>query len=161
MFADIERERLFLKVNPLVTKLVEKALSISKAPSPSSTQHKTSRSDSSGSQESAKTPEDLMQLWLSVSALRRGLETGRAQLQKMVTYCRGLSPEDARGPGGDAARREEELIDLAESGERIEQRLGELIGEYDEKIRECATVIDGMVLATQLVRRTLFINLSD
>lgn len=44
---------------------------------------------------------------------------------------------------------------LEETSERIEQRLVELIGEFDEKIGDCVTVIDGMVLATQLVRQVL------
>lgn len=44
---------------------------------------------------------------------------------------------------------------LEETSERIEHRLVELIGEFDEKIGDCITVTDGMVLATQLVRRVL------
>ncbi|KAK8913201.1 hypothetical protein VCV18_011673 [Metarhizium anisopliae] len=35
-------------------------------------------------------------------------------------------------------------------GKRIKYRLRELVGEYDEKIRACAGIMDGMTLATQM-----------
>lgn len=155
IFADIERDRLFAKVRPLVTKLVDRALSISRAPvvvAPKSG-GRSPRPDHQSRETSED--EDLMQLWLGVSRLRRGLEAGKAQLQKMLAHCRGMNFEGSLAPGAGGSRTQrqlDELQDLEGSQERIEQRLVELIGEYDEKIGECATVIDGMVLAAQLVR---------
>jgi hypothetical protein len=35
---------------------------------------------------------------------------------------------------------------------RMMARLEELMEEYDEKIRGCSTIVDGMILATQMVR---------
>ncbi|KUI62676.1 hypothetical protein VP1G_09784 [Cytospora mali] len=43
-----------------------------------------------------------------------------------------------------------ELSHLEDAASRIHQKLLELREEYDEKIRTCATVIDGMALAAQL-----------
>lgn len=168
IFADVERERAFNKVKPLVKRLVEKAVSISKAAPLSSPSLKTLRSNSTGSDQSqmrAESPEDLMKLWLQVSRLRGGLEVWKAQLEKMLSHCQTLTferPPSVHDPssgvgltGRDSVRMQfdvQESQDLTEAGERIQHRLIELIGEYDEKIRECAIIIDGMVLATQLVR---------
>lgn len=155
IFADIERDRLFGKVDPLVTKLVVRALSISKPSAFTETLQNTFPSRAtSGHPAKEESPEELMKMWLSVSALRRGLEAWKAQLLKMQSHCRTLKFE-ATSSGNHTQRQIDELQDLAETGERIEQRLVELIGEFDEKIGECVTVTDGMVLATQLVRRVL------
>lgn len=43
---------------------------------------------------------------------------------------------------------------LNESGRRIKRRLLDLVDEYDEFIRKCTHVMDGMTLATQMVRMT-------
>lgn len=155
IFAEIERDRLFGQVDPRVTKLVEKALSISKPSAFTESLQKTFQSSATGGHPTKEeSPEELMQMWLKVSALRRGLEAWKAQLLKMQSHCRTLKFEGP-SPGNHTQRQIDELQDLAETGERIEQRLVELIGEFDEKIEECVTVTDGMVLATQLVRRTL------
>lgn len=170
IFADVERERTFNKVKPLVRTLVEKALSMSKAQTVSTLSMKSLQSNSTGSDQvkmRTETPEDLMQLWLKVSRLRGGLEVWKIQLQKMLSHCHKWTFEDAsstRVPrpykdwtGNNQVPRRlglEERQDLIDTGERIQLRLGELIGEYDEKIGECANIIDGMVLATQLVSRS-------
>ncbi|KAG6365675.1 hypothetical protein INS49_007286 [Diaporthe citri] len=42
-----------------------------------------------------------------------------------------------------------------DAGKRIKERLVELKCEYDEKIRQCADIIDGMVLVAQLEWNTI------
>lgn len=151
IFAEIERDRLFDKVSPLVTKLVKRALSISKPSAFTESLQNTFRNSATGSHRATEeSPEELMQMWLRVSALRRGLEAWKAQLLKMQSHCRTLTFEEP-SPENHTQCQIDELKDLAETGERIEQRLVELIGEFDEKIGDCITVIDGIVLATQLV----------
>lgn len=154
IFADIERDRLFGKVNPLVTKLVERALSISR-PSTFSESLQTTfqRNNTDYPRAKEESPEELMQMWLSVSRLRRGLEAWKAQLLKMQSHCRTMKFEEPSQGNHTQIQIKE---NLEETSERIEQRLVELIGEFDEKIGDCVTVIDGMVLATQLVRNVAF-----
>ncbi len=41
--------------------------------------------------------------------------------------------------------------DLSHSGEMIKAKLREVVCEYEEKINECGTLIDGVKLAGQLV----------
>ncbi|KAG6365255.1 hypothetical protein INS49_006864 [Diaporthe citri] len=150
IFAEHERDRLFGKVDPLVTKLVERALSISKPSAFTESMQKTFQSSAAGGNPAREeSPEELMKMWLGVSALRRGLEAWKAQLLKMQSHCRTMKFEEP-SPGNHTQRQIDELRELAETGERIEQRLVELIGEFDEKIGDCVTVTDGMVLATQL-----------
>lgn len=151
IFADIERDRLFGKVKPLVTKLVERALSISKPSAFTDSLQKTFQNSAIGGHRAREeSPEELMQMWLSVSALRRGLEAWKAQLLKMQSHCRTLQFQQP-SQGSQTNCQIDELKSLAETGERIEQRLVELIVEFDEKIGDCVAVLDGMVLATQLV----------
>lgn len=145
IFADIERDRLFGKVDPLVTKLVERALSISKPSAFTESLQRTFQSSATGGNPaSEESPEELMKMWLSVSALRRGLETWKAQLLKMQSHCRTIKFEEP-SPGNHTQRQIDELRELAETGEQIEQRLVELIGEFDETIGNCALVIDDMM----------------
>lgn len=153
IFADIERDRLFGKVNPLVTKLVERALSISRPSTLSDPLQNTFQGNTTGyPRAKEESPEELMQMWLSVSRLRRGLEAWKAQLLKMQSHCRTMK---FGGPSLGTHTQNQIEENLEETSERIEQRLVELIGEFDEKIGDCVTVIDGMVLATQLVCHVL------
>ncbi|ROV89600.1 hypothetical protein VMCG_09923 [Cytospora schulzeri] len=116
---------------------------------------------------------DLMRLWLKVSYLKRGMEAWRQQLENMITHCEELTRDrfrvsdtfdDSAGStpvntilsinvsakSGDTDRQFDELKDLEDSGRRIHQRLVVLKCEYDEKIRNCDTIVEGMTLAAQL-----------
>lgn len=146
LFCDVERNRQFDLVNPIVTKLVNKALNIAKP------QHRAGLFLNSTCNNITVTPqtagigedsEDLMKLWLKVSDLKRGLETWKRQLENLILHCQGLVLVHS----GDIEGRQ-----YNDAGQRIQQRLVELKCEYDEKIRQCADVIDGMVLAAHLVR---------
>lgn len=120
-------------------------------------------------------PENYMQQWFEITYLKNGLQSWRHELGKMISHCDDLiqarfytskrpseSTEstpvntafsaDAFGDGRSADdTSEQEIEDLTISGRRIRQRLHEIQAEYDDKIRECGMIIDGMVLAAQLV----------
>lgn len=146
LFCDMERNRQFDIVNPIVTKLVNKALNVAKPQnraglfSNSTRNNITATPQTTGFREDS---EDLMNLWLQVSDLKRGLETWKRQLENLISHCQGL----VLVPSGDIEERQ-----YNDAGRRIQQRLVELKCEYEEKIRQCADVIDGMVLAAHLVR---------
>lgn len=171
ILADIERGRLFEKVDQLVKKLIKKAVHISSAPGTlvSSTNAGGIKPEGSGQPNvTTESPEELMKLWLRVNGLRRGLEAWKTELQKMLSHCRELTFEkpaaalfedlDGSTVTCDEKLEQDEITDLEESGVRIGQRLQELIGEYDERIRECTMIIDGMALATQLVSSGTFLQ---
>ncbi|ROV92902.1 hypothetical protein VSDG_06365 [Cytospora chrysosperma] len=129
-----------------------------------------------GAEQSTRTRHDpgLMRLWLKVSYLKRGMESWRQQLEKMITHCEELTRSDLHvsdrafddsgkstpvnavlsidvsAKTNEADGQSDELRDLEYSETRIHRRLMELKCEYDEKIRNCSTIVEGMTLAAQL-----------
>lgn len=169
LFAEIERDRHFDLVNPMVRRLMQRARSIATA-------HPTSKySDNPQPSGVVQEPENYMQQWFEITYLKNGLQSWRHELGKMISHCDDLiqarfytskrpseSSEstpvntafsaDAFADGCSADdTSEDEIEDLTISGRRIRQRLLEIQAEYDDKIRECGMIIDGMVLAAQLV----------
>lgn len=116
-----------------------------------------------------------MQQWFEITYLKNGLQSWRHELQKMMTHCDDLtranfhasqrSPESRESTPVNTAfstdvfdstesaadKKMDEIEELRISGHRIRQRLLDIQAEYDDKIRECGMIIDGMVLAAQLV----------
>lgn len=145
LFCDIERNRQFELVDPITKKLSDRALKIAKPQLPGRPSKLARSNSETGAKEES---DDLMSLWLEASDLRRGLQTWKQELEKLIFHCDELGqdrPWIGRQGSGDL----EQFID---AGKGIRRRLVELNGEYDEKIRQCTDIIDGMVLATQLVR---------
>lgn len=172
LFAEIERKRHFKMADRVRNKLLTRALNISKNRNDQSSSHggdwmQTTAADTDGT----------LRLWLEMSHLKNGLESWRKQLDKMHLHSETLSsvesPPDEHESrsssestpvttqlfipdGFDQPKSQLSDEDGGETGEsmfRIRARLEEIREEYDEKIRSCATIIDGMILATQMVRR--------
>lgn len=172
MFAELERDRHFGLVKPLITELVNRAVNMSMI---------SGHINPTLPEQPPRVMKDpgLMKLWLKVSYLKQGMETWRQQLEKMITHCEELTrgdlhvsnrnfDESARSTPvntilsidvsakvKDTDGRFDELKDLEDSGRLIHRRLVELKCEYDEKIRKCSTIVEGMTLAAQLVRRSI------
>jgi hypothetical protein len=92
-------------------------------------------------------------LWQNISFLRIGLQKWQTQLRKMMDHVDQLHDTDFGLP--DAAKvpsSQTRLHSLHEVGDRLKSRLQDLIDEYDEYIRQCTHIMDGLTLATQLVR---------
>ncbi|KAK7450266.1 hypothetical protein Landi51_05337 [Colletotrichum acutatum] len=90
-------------------------------------------------------------LWQQISRLRVGLSNWRRQLLKMISHIEDLNSVEfaPRGPFN-STYREDQRLQFSLTGERIRDRLQELVDEYDEYIRECSHIMDGFSLATQL-----------
>lgn len=94
-----------------------------------------------------------MLLWQNISFLRIGLQNWQTQLRKMIDHVDQLHDTDfglpvaARVPSSQTR-----LNILQEVGGRLKARLQDLVDEYDEYIRQCTQIVDGLTLATQLVR---------
>lgn len=169
LFAEIERDRHFNLADRMVRNLMQRARSIASA-------HPPSRySGNSQPKGVIQEPEDYMQQWFEITYLKTGLQSWRHALEKMILHCDDLTrerfytckrtPESSESTpvntafsadaftsksDGDGIHADE-TEDLTRSGRRIRQRLLEIQAEYDDKIRECSMIIDGMVLAAQLV----------
>lgn len=80
-------------------------------------------------------------LWIDVSSLRNGLESLKAELERMAAHSRDLA--------------ETVLIEQAEkrkTGNRIEARLHDMVAEINSKVRSCESLLGGMALSAQMVR---------
>jgi hypothetical protein len=96
-----------------------------------------------------------VRLWLEISDLRNGLENWRAQLVKMRSHVEELEKTYFCMDSGTTEETKAKSEALRDCGERIKERLQDLVDEYDEFIRDCVLTMDGMTLATQLVRPAL------
>ncbi|KAF5596580.1 hypothetical protein FPCIR_3986 [Fusarium pseudocircinatum] len=90
-------------------------------------------------------------LWQNISFLKIGLQNWQTQLRKMIDHIDQLYdsyfglPVAAKNPGSHTR-----LHNLREVGGRLKTRLQDLVDEYDEYIRQCTHIKDGLTLATQL-----------
>lgn len=134
-------------------------------------------------QTNAADTDGTLRLWLEMSHLKNGLESWRKQLDKMIRHaetlsCGYLSPDGYESrqssestpvttqlfiPDG-FEKPKDELSDrdgceIGESMPRMRARLEEIVEEYDEKIKSCGTIVDGMILATQMVRDPIEVKL--
>lgn len=84
--------------------------------------------------------------WLEIHYIKNGLENWRNQLLKMIEHVDELPTRSDLYPSIDFTEKAEE------PDVRIQERLREIVCDYDEKIRECEMIMEGMTLATSLVR---------
>ncbi|KAF5121978.1 hypothetical protein E5D57_012450 [Metarhizium anisopliae] len=159
MFAEIERDRQIHMVERALNRLITRVLNVVNhplrfhSPSPCEKSEISQGSDDSNS----------IELWLNINHMKNGLETWRQQLLEMLTHADMLSEKYFSSGAGDTNKAKvasirtvmpcQQTTDdklMNDVGKRIKCRLRELVGEYDEKIRACAGIMDGMTLATQM-----------
>lgn len=169
LFAEIERDRHFDLVNSMVRRLMQRARNVATAHPP------PRYSENPQPTGVVQEPENYMQQWFEITYLKNGLQSWRHELGKMILHCDDLiqarfytskrSSESSESTPVNTAFSDDmfasrcgaddtsadEIENLTISGRRIRQRLLEIQAEYDDKIRECGMIIDGMVLAAQLV----------
>ncbi|KAF4450121.1 hypothetical protein F53441_6720 [Fusarium austroafricanum] len=111
---------------------------------------KTHKSVATPKANSIQTPEQepAVLLWQNISFLRIRLQNWQTQLRKMIDQIQQL--HDTHFNLGEAAGDRAKLIILREVGARLKTRLQDLVDEYDEYIRQCTHIMDGLTLATQL-----------
>lgn len=171
LFAENERRRHFKMADRLSDKLLTRALNIS------TNRHQPGANcGGEGNQRNTADTDGTLRLWLEMSHLKNGLESWRKQLDKTIphaeTLSRGKIISDDRGSGTsseptsvnthlfipDCFENLKNQLSDKDCGEwersllRIKVRLEEIREEYDEKIRGCGTIVDGMILATHMVR---------
>lgn len=146
ILAEVERERHLALVGQQVNSLLQRVYSLSN-------QGEISQSSVLGAHNYS------VDSWISVSQLRSGLETWKEQLQKMISHIADLELDIVRSSCGKTTEIDLSILSKDSwqrscilSGRRIAKRLREIVNEYDEKIRECGIVINGVSLAAQMVR---------
>ncbi|RKK78665.1 hypothetical protein BFJ69_g5418 [Fusarium oxysporum] len=90
-------------------------------------------------------------LWQNISFLRIGLQNWQAQLRKTIDHVDQLHGTDFGLPvAARVPNSQTRLHILQEVGGRLKTRLQDLVDEYDEYIRQCTHIMDGLTLETQL-----------
>jgi hypothetical protein len=135
-FAELERRRLINRLERERRNLEQKLLDMDGGNKIFS----SSGAETAGKSRLEEQPSESARLWLSVSRLKNSLENWKAELSKIASHCEDLSQRELATN-----------VDAKHTGSKIEARLGEMMTECDAKIRDCQTVLDGMVIATQLV----------
>ncbi|KAL6922859.1 hypothetical protein FSST1_000133 [Fusarium sambucinum] len=96
-------------------------------------------------------PEPAVILWQNTSFLSNGLLNWQTQLRKMLQEVQNL--EDTNfgiTTIDDTEQFQPKLTNLKDVGYRIKTRIQDLIDEYDEHIRQCNHITEGLRIATQL-----------
>ncbi|RSL65887.1 hypothetical protein CEP54_004024 [Fusarium duplospermum] len=97
---------------------------------------------------------ELIEMWQDMSYLQNGFQNWQRQMQRMMIHLErssNIMRPDTICYDVEAQR---SLEKLTIPGSRIQKRLEELIDEYDEHIRDCATVTEGLKLAMSMDTRT-------
>lgn len=157
LFADLERARqvdlLRLSVSNMLQRIYD--LTVNKD---------QLAADNSLSALSKPGGEDSVMMWIDMSYLRNGLQNWQKQLQNMMEHVDELANDAHPLKSTGSFRTDTANVDksntidnkfglrLKASGVRVRERLRDLIDEYDEHIRECSTLIQGLNAATSMVR---------
>ncbi|KAF4964808.1 hypothetical protein FSARC_7300 [Fusarium sarcochroum] len=110
--------------------------------------------------ENASRPQDPQEhpvlLWQEISFLRIGLHNWQTQLRKMLEHVNEL---DSTNFGMRKKAKNDEwearVTAFQEVGSCVRERLQVLIDEYDEFIRQCNHIMEGLTLATQLEQNNI------
>lgn len=91
-------------------------------------------------------------LWQNTSFLSNGLQNWQTQLRRMLQQVQELeNPNYKNETAAHSPQAALNLNRLHEVGIRIKNKIQDLIDEYDEHIRQCNHITEGLRLATQLV----------
>lgn len=134
IFAEIERKRHFAMVEIRLERLLKLVSLLSN--------YTSYQQASPEAQEEERHPVDP---WLETHHIKTGLENWKSQLRKMTQHVEEL-------PGKCWRYHEMEFHNKGEeAGQRIKERLEQIMIDYDEKIRACEMIMEGTTLATSLV----------
>ncbi|KAF6823986.1 hypothetical protein CMUS01_10448 [Colletotrichum musicola] len=106
------------------------------------------------SQQAGDEEDDPVEQWLVTNHLKNGLETWRSQLLKMRQHAEELPARCWLNHEPDFRNRVEE------AGQRIKERLEQILLDYQEMIRECEMGMQGATLATSLAHTKANIDIA-
>lgn len=154
IFIELERKRLFNNFDFQESGIYTRILNMERRLSNKNGRESHSDNEKSGAVFAAEGWE-ATNLWMEASSLSSGLESFRVQLGRMAEHSRWLSEKyfaaeagESEGVDGNTEQRD--------IGTAIEGRLQEIMDECESKVRSLNTLLKGMSLATQMVRRLFY-----
>ncbi|KAK1848010.1 hypothetical protein CCHR01_09385 [Colletotrichum chrysophilum] len=144
IFAELERKRQIKMVKQGSLKLVETVATLHEA------HHMPSDADHSPGPDLTANKE--VDPWLDIFHKKNGLLNWKDQLNKMVTHAEELNITNFSHDINQSSDINEFRKLMRDTGDRIKERLQDIIREYDERIRDCERNLEGMSLANQMVR---------
>ncbi|KAI8623223.1 hypothetical protein F5Y19DRAFT_481969 [Xylariaceae sp. FL1651] len=160
LFAELERDRLDRLVRNKISQLIQRIINITE-----NTSLLPGRNDSP----SPPTPLAMsITEWLELGDLRNGLQAFRRKIQDMTEHLDELQGalfnQNNENNNNIVGLDPQRLRGLEDTGMKIKERLKHLMDEFDEHIRKCATIVNGVGLASQLEwnqigRKDMFTNL--
>lgn len=154
LFAEMERYRQIELVRDKTTKLSERLDILAQ----SAGEHDVGSKDQKGGYSEKK--EGTAMIWIELSKLRNGLSDWQTQLHRMIEHVDELNRGefslptkimDGKHQTPEDKFSEEKILRARREGARIREGLVALVDEYDQYVRECTHLMDGMGLVTQLV----------
>lgn len=161
IFAELERTRQVHIIESAIDEVETRILTVDSSPEELDAMPKSMKE----SDNQAKRAQ-----WLDTTYLRNQLVNWNTQLKKLASHTEELSNKvfsqresdelSSRKPRHVDELKNEECIGASAShlrrvGAKIQDRVQEIIDEYDAKIRDCTMRVDGMAMATQWVRRII------
>ncbi|KAI1490174.1 hypothetical protein F5X96DRAFT_637652, partial [Biscogniauxia mediterranea] len=145
MLAEIERIRHIGMVDDTTAELETRISQLGASPSTSGVPDPNAKMNNEKKREA----------WLNTDYLRNQLITWSKQLSKMVIHVDELRDNvfnsESKLPNADDEKyhNENAKSHMRWTGNKIKERLQDIIEEYEEKIRDCTMKLDGMAMATQ------------
>lgn len=151
VFAELERKRLFDALEFQQSEIYRRILTMEKR-LVGGDGRETQRDEEKIAGALAADGREAAGLWMEASSLSSALESFRVQLGKMAEHSRWLSATyfaagTAESGGTDDDAEERDI------GSAVEGRLQEIMDECESKVRASNTLIKGMHLVMQMVRR--------
>ncbi|KAK2774506.1 hypothetical protein CKAH01_03739 [Colletotrichum kahawae] len=133
-------------------KLVETVANLHKNPHMSSDAQITHKRPHDGhGPEPDSTANQEVDPWLDIYHKKNGLLNWKDQLEKMITHAEELNTTNFSHDVNQSSEINEFRKLMRDTGDRIKERLQDIIREYDERIRDCERNLDGMSLANQML----------
>lgn len=97
-----------------------------------------------------------VETWQETYELKIGLENFKEQLAKMIAHADELKEKlfaasASTTTAGASGLPEEDKLLMRRSGDKIKERLEDIILDYNAEIRRCDLIMEGMTLTTQMV----------
>lgn len=148
LFAELERKRLLSMLEREKTRLQQRILEMDNKLRGETAGGAATVETHAGEPTAATRDCESTKSWIDASKLKNGLESLKTQLTVMVEHSRMLRQSVLVAQPGKA----DSLALERATGEVIESRLGEMVVEFDSKIRSYGSLLGGMEMAAQMVR---------